>query len=449
MSRAKRREVVLRDGSRLSELVRPDEGVISARIWTDPELYQLELERIFLKVWVAVAHESEIAKPGDYVTRYIGEDPVIVTRSEKGDIHVLLNSCSHRGTEVCWSTMGNASHFRCPYHGFTYKNTGELTGVPALKEAFDERLDKSKHGLLSARTGVYGGVIFATWNPAAPSLEEQLGDMRWYLDLLLRRTGGGMEVIGVPQRWIVEANWKTGADNFIGDAYHTLMTHRSAIDLGTAPPDPNFGNYGYHVETGNGHGIGLIGAPPKIPLPPYVGLPQELWPHIERSLSVAQRELLAKSNFIHGNVFPNLSLLNVMLSTEEGAPPVPFLTLRLWIPKGPHKMEVLSWFLVEKEGPDWYKEASRKTYERTFGISGTFEQDDTAIWVSLTRASKGVFAQRNQRLLYGMGLDRKPLSKEEWNGPGNAYVGDFNEANQRALYRRWLELLTEEEGAAV
>jgi phenylpropionate dioxygenase-like ring-hydroxylating dioxygenase large terminal subunit len=440
-----RRKAVLSDGTSLRDLVRVDHGLIAARVFTDPEIYQLELERIFLRSWVAVAYESEIPHPGDYVTRSMGEDPVIVVRDKEGRIHVLLNSCSHRGAELCRASKGNVAQFVCPYHGFRFSLNGELASIPAHQEAYDGRLDKSKFSLHRARVDTYGGLIFATWNPTAPPLDEYLGDMRWYLDLLLKRTEGGVEVVGAPHRWVIDANWKTGADNFIGDGLHTFMAHRYAIELGVMPDDPLIGWFGWHISVGHGHGVAVVGAPERIPLPPYLGLPQELWPHFERTLTEEQRRVLARTGTIHGTVFPNLSLLNTTtITTEEGVPRVPFLTLRLWIPRGPHRMEILSWFLVEKEGPEWYREASRKNYERTFGLTGTFEEDDADIWVSLTRANRGAFARKHHMLNYEMGLYREPRPKEEWPGPGRAYWGDYCEANQRTFWSRWLQLMEQE-----
>ncbi|GBC82830.1 3-phenylpropionate/cinnamic acid dioxygenase subunit alpha [bacterium HR10] len=437
----------LSDGTPLKELVRVEEGRIAARVFTDPEIYQLELERIFLRCWLAVAHESEIPHPGDYVTRRMGEDPVIVVRDRAGQIHVLLNSCTHRGAEICRASRGNTREFVCPYHGYRFHLDGELASAPAHEWAYDQRFDRKAFTLHRARVGTYGGLIFATWDASAPPLEEYLGDMRWYLDLLLRRTAGGVEVVGAPHRWIIEANWKTGADNFIGDGLHTFMTHRYAIELGVLPNDPLIGWFGWHISIGRGHGVAMVGAPERIPLPPYLGLPQELWPLLERALTDVQRRVLERTATIHGTVFPNLSLLNTTtITTEEGVPRVPFLTLRVWIPLGPHRMEILSWFLVEKEGPEWYKEASRKNYERTFGLTGTFEEDDADIWVSLTRANRGAFARKYHVFNYEMGLHRQPRPKAEWPGPGDAYWGDYCEANQRTFWAQWRHLMAEDGG---
>ena len=145
--------------SLLRQDVHPDQGQIPAYIFSSPEVYELEMERIFPRCWLLVAHESEISKPGDYVTRSLGQYPVIVVRGEDGKIRILLNVCRHRGMRVCRTDSGNSADFLCPYHGYNYKNTGELIGVPFEKDSYGT-LDKSKYGLLEMRTGSFHGLIF-------------------------------------------------------------------------------------------------------------------------------------------------------------------------------------------------------------------------------------------------------------------------------------------------
>lgn len=101
-------------------------GLVPVELYNDPEVHEAELNRIFTRVWVYVGHESEVPDKGDYCLRYIGEDRFIFVRDENGELRVIFDSCRHRGAQVCRADKGNASHFRCPYHGWTYKNTGRL-----------------------------------------------------------------------------------------------------------------------------------------------------------------------------------------------------------------------------------------------------------------------------------------------------------------------------------
>ncbi|SRR5712692_8228334 len=107
------------------------------------------MERVFTRGWLYVAHESEIPQRGDFVTRQMGEDPVIVCRGQDGRVRVWLNVCRHRGRKVCTVDAGRTAQFRCGYHGWTYSTTGELTGVPFF-EGYQGNLDKGALGLYEA-----------------------------------------------------------------------------------------------------------------------------------------------------------------------------------------------------------------------------------------------------------------------------------------------------------
>jgi len=98
--------------------VRPEEGLISRRIFADPEIYELELERIFGHAWFFIGHESEIPEAGDLVARQCGVDPVILVRDAAGKVRAFLNSCRHRGMRLCRTDRDHATTLRCPYHGW-------------------------------------------------------------------------------------------------------------------------------------------------------------------------------------------------------------------------------------------------------------------------------------------------------------------------------------------
>lgn len=412
---------------RLLQEVRPEEGRLPAWIFTQPELYQLEVERIFQRVWLFVAHESEVPEPGDYVSRELAGQSVIVARGEDGRVRVMLNLCRHRGMRVCRAELGNASHFRCPYHGFTYTNAGDLVGVPFQREVFGDSLDKSELSLVQARTETYGGLIFASWAADPQPLEDYLGAMRWYLDLWVRRAE--MEVCGPPQRWVVAANWKIAAENFMSDAYHTAHSHGSITKIGMVPSVDLFKG-GYQIYAGNGHGLTL-----GLPSPRFIFAP-ELLPSFERSLDAAQVSILKQLANMPGTVFPNLSFLISSLRFKGEV--VSHTTMRLWLPKGPDRMEVLSWLLIERGAPERWRELSRQAYIVTFGTSGMFEQDDTENWTDITDNCRGPIADRLS-FIYDAGRERPRVY--DFPGPGEVYEGKFSEANARAFYRHWLNLL--------
>jgi PAH dioxygenase large subunit len=418
------------------------QGVAPAGIFNDPEIFAMEREKVFARSWIYLAHESEIPEPGDYVLRYIVDDPFIVVRDADGEVRAMHNHCRHRGMQVCRSEAGNASNFRCPYHGWTYRNDGRLTGVPVQKQAYGDSLDKSALGLVQLpKLDAYRGMIFGCQDPDAVELDEWLGDMRWYLDLFTTRSPGGLEVVGAPQRWVVDVDWKIAGENFIGDAYHTLMTHRSMVELGQAPSDPKYGMYGEQVHIpGKGHGAMLIGAPPGADLPPFWGYPEDAIERARASMPTPEQYDVARETRIGlAAVFPNLSIHNPIRRPDrhyEGS--IPMMTWRTWNPRGPGQIEIFSYFVVESDMSEEFKQLSSWSYLRSFGISGTFEQDDTEIWTHIAR-NAGTFTGRMQHVNYQMGAEVEP--DENWPGPGVAIPVNFTDANLRAFYDRWLEMM--------
>jgi len=208
-------------------IIDPDRGFLDRRVFTDEEMYQDELEKIFGRAWLMVSHESLIPNANDFFLSYIGEDPVIVTRDAKGKFHIFLNMCRHRGNRVVRADDGNAKNFMCTYHGWTFSNEGKLVSVPGLQEAYYGELDVENLGLVEARCDTYAGIIFGCWAEDAPSLEAYLGDARYYLDVKYNRRDIGQQAIG-PVKWPLPVNWKTPVDN-ASDNYHAPLTHFSAV----------------------------------------------------------------------------------------------------------------------------------------------------------------------------------------------------------------------------
>lgn len=417
-------------------------GFAPPEIFGDPDLYRLELEQIFGRLWVFVAFESEISGKGDFVVRNIGEDRFIVIKGDDGRIRALLDRCSHRGAQVCRGEQGNTKGFVCPYHGWSYNSQGELVGVPLRKQAYGT-LDMSESGLRSApRVGIAYGLIFVSLETDGPSLDDWLGDARWYLDTVFGIFDGGMEVIGEPQRWLIDANWKVGGDNFVGDDYHTLELHRSMFQLAALPIDPIDNMKGYHIQLNHGHGMSFsmpdAGDPVHLK---FWGYPEDIVANMRRdALSEAQWDYAERSRVSVGTLFPNLSFLTLPAQAYPGAPYVPFMSVRQWQPKGAQRMEALSWMLAPKGASKAFRDSSYATGISTFGSAGTFEQDDTVPWTHITRGAQSVAARRlGARLNYQMGLPGHGVVREatEWAGPGKAVYPRWEEGNQRNFLRAY------------
>ncbi len=441
---------LLSDGTSIEDVLDVTTREVELRVLSDPDIYQLELQRLFAKAWVAVAHESEVREPGDFVTRYIGDDPVIVTRDRTGELQILLNVCSHRGQQVCWAEMGSSKSFRCPFHGWTYDGSGALFGVPLEKEMYEGGLDKEELALVTARVATCGGWVFGTWDAEAPSLEDYLGDFKWYLDALFSRTDGGLEVVGPPQRQHVLANWKMAAEGLSGDAYHQLTLHKSLAEIGVygSEADPRaWGMYGVNVsELGHGLRIGrteelfeeVSGAEADEALTTKLGLTPELLEQVKRNLSPEQLDLLAVTGTSVGNVFPNLAWVSTGFPSGDGGVS-PIIMWRLFQPRSAETIDVLTWALVERDAPDDVKELARRLTILVFGGSGLIEQDDAESWEHIQRNTHGVIAR--ERTLKYQALTGEHRA-EGWHGGGFVQDGFARDDNQWLFWARWYEFVT-------
>ena len=205
-----------------TSLVKSDR--VHASLYRDPRVFDDEMERIFHRSWVFVGHESEIPRPGDFVTRTLGRQPVILARTRDAGAVVLLNRCMHRGTMVCTAPHGHARTFQCPYHGWTYDVTGELLGV-SYPGGYAS-LDKRSRGLLHApRVESYRGFVFASLGADGITLAEHLGPATRLIDRSCDLSPGGE--VELSARWVrhrCPANWKMLPEND-SDGYHLGFVH--------------------------------------------------------------------------------------------------------------------------------------------------------------------------------------------------------------------------------
>lgn len=413
-------------------LIDQTEGTQEKSIFSDEETYQRELEQIFGRCWLFLAHESQIPNPGDFFSSYMGEDSVIVVRGQDLRVRAFLNSCSHRGNRVCFAEAGNVKAFTCGYHGWCYSLDGSLVNVPLEREAYRSQLEKSELGLRPVpKVESWGGFVFGCLDPEAPSLEDYLGEMTWYLDMF--ETVGGVELLGPPLKSILDSNWKVPAENFACDVYHVGWTHVAALKLLSGPLSQIAGNVGLppdstgiEVTTRHGHGFGAIWDSATA---------LHRYPDFDNYLLAQQGEVTEKLGEWRGKlyrahwnatIFPNCSFLygtNVW---------------KLWIPKGPNQTEVWTWTFVEKNMSSELKRKIQKETLRTFGTAGTFESDDGQNFYGCTSSSQGQFGRKN-RVVTSMGLGREGRHPEL---PGIVADHNYSEASARGFYRFWDEIMT-------
>ncbi|PHV64926.1 aromatic ring-hydroxylating dioxygenase subunit alpha [Williamsia muralis] len=411
---------------RLAELVNWEDGLISPEIFIDDEIYRKELEQVFGRAWIFIAHDSMLAKPGDFFNTYMGGDPVIAIRQKDNSVRVFLNACRHRGMKICRAEDGNAKNFMCTYHGWTYNTAGELINVPNLDTAYFNELDQKRWGLIEvAQIAQYKGLWFATFDATAPPLEDFLGDMTYYIDSWVDRTPGGIEILPGVIKWTIHGNWKMGAEQFGGDGYHAVITHASS--LGTFDPAFLKDIKGIEFASRQGHGYSMVfDRMTRFADDPLGRYNEAQVPDRLERLGDARANTVG--NF---TVFPNLSGL-------PGS-----ANLRMWHPKGPNEFEIWSWTVVDKDAPDSVKQAQRTSAAFTEGAAGVVETDDGENWDLIGQMlERGVQTRKmawNYQMGHGHETDNDPVY------PGRVLRNYFGEGPQRGFYRRWLEFMTSEE----
>ena len=196
-------------------------------MFTEPAFFELEMKYIFEGNWLYLAHESQIAEPGDYLTVNMGRQPVMITRDKQGELHALINACAHRGAMLCRRRVGNKSTLTCPFHGWTFSNTGALLKAKDQKVGGypDSFKKEGSHDLKRvARFESYKGFLFGSLNPDVKPLTEYLGETTKIIDNIVDQALEGLEVLRGVSSYIYQGNWKLQAENG-ADGYHVSSVH--------------------------------------------------------------------------------------------------------------------------------------------------------------------------------------------------------------------------------
>ena len=446
-----------------ASLVDLDKHEVRMRVFSDNAVYEEEMDKIFGKAWLIVAHESEIPQTGDFVVRDMGSDKVIVARAADGGISVVLNVCPHRGMRVCLTEEGNAPVFRCIYHGWGFRHDGSFIGAPIPKEKMEgEGVDKSGLGLKRARVTLYGGLVFATWNESG-SLDEFLGDYKFYTDTLFLRTKAGMELLGPPQKATINANWKTAGEQSAGDGFHTLTLHRSLMELGriggTGDTEMNekIAPAMYAVEvSANGHGCRLI--PPYKSLRsligkkndelsvdeelthlPPPGLTPEMVPELKTHLSDDQLWVLANNPPAAGGIFPNIGFLWLYTQQLDGTLGAR-MALHTFVPRGPDKFEFWTWAFAEKDAPELFKQKMLEATVQSLGNTGMTELDDAETWPHMQQSARGAVG-RDLTIKYQAIAGENRPTKWPASAGGLVFEGFSKDDTQWQWWLKWKELM--------
>ena len=314
------------DGYDFDYLIQEDR--VHRHLYTEEPIFKAEMNRVFGAVWVYLGHESQIPNNDDFVQTKLGLRPIVLVRDSAGKIRALYNRCTHRGSTVCRQDSGSAKAFQCPYHGWTFLNSGEIKGVP-WPEGYADDFSDAKFNLAQVpRVDSYKGFIFGTLNMDAPSLLDYLGPVATPLAEWVDRHPGGRVELCNANRLKLHGNWKLVYDNS-ADGYHVVFSHRSLLAMENRLSDVEDKGMAFYKESpdtapmyvyyfGNGHHFkdkrGNVER----------GRPGALWeieglaPGLEYFEEKLRREHpdranefldLAASEPMNINVFPNLHIL--------------------------------------------------------------------------------------------------------------------------------------------
>ncbi|GAB3688184.1 aromatic ring-hydroxylating oxygenase subunit alpha [Saccharopolyspora tripterygii] len=401
---------------------------VDREVFTSQEIFEKERDLIFADAWLYVGHESELPKKNDFRTRDVGGRSVIFNRDRHGEVRVLLNTCLHRGASVCRHPKGNQKIFTCFYHGWAYRNSGELVNVPAGEDYTRAPADVYG-GLRSPRVENYRGFYFCNFSEHAPDLRTWLGASAYLFDLTADQSEDGVEILEGTHSYTLNANWKLLVENSV-DGYHAKSVHHTyfemMMELGQTPPMLGEGTVngvppaGLGTEFGNGHATLIY---------PGNGLPLAN-EQVARNLA----ELRAKAvdrygeeyasavfNLARNSIFfPNFVLIDLNFG----------MIIRTIMPLGPDRTQATSWHIAPR-GLDQESLQYRIDNALTFwGPAGLATPDDVE---ALEQAQRG-FSTRCE-------VPLSDISK----GMGKARPAANDELQMRAWWRQWNYVMTGEQ----
>jgi len=411
-----------------TRLVRSDEanGIfqVSRRAFVDGSLMEREYEAVFDTCWLYLGHESELRKPGDFLTRTVARRNILFTRDAQGKLHALFNTCPHRGATVCREAKGNSKVFQCFYHGWVFGCDGKIKGQPG-EERYAEGHKSSGVGNMTPvpHFDSHAGFCFINFNPAAGSLSDYLAGAKDILDLIAAHSESGMTIVDGAQQYAIRANWKLLAENSV-DGYHAVTTHASYLDYlknmaGGLVPVPLSGRT---YDLGNGHAVLEYKAPWGRPIAQWVPMFGEQGKHemeqIYARLAARLGDEKARRIATHNRnmiIFPNLVINDIMA-----------ITIRTFYPVTPGEMMVNGWALAPKEESEWARKYRLFNFLEFLGPGGFATPDD----VEALQSCQQGFSNAGS-------ASWSDISK----GMGQAEPSYDDELQMRLFWTRWNQLV--------
>lgn len=424
-------EIIAKSSTDVADLVHEDK--VHKSLYSNPELFDLEIDKIFNNTWIWVAHESEVPEKGSYKTATVGRQPVIVVRDRKNNIHVLENRCRHRGATVCEGKKGKTRAFTCPYHGWGYALDGELRALPKPEE-YEGLLEKEDYGLVKLRVESYNGLVFATYNKGIEPLDNFLAGAKKWIDLFMKQSGGyPVKVLG-DHRFRFPGNWKIQLENTT-DAYHFPIVHKSfisSVDEQTAEVFDFLDGEGFVEDLGNGHSV-MVMIPELIDLEENLDEPiPERFADLAKALAeeglddMQVRRLVraAGGTGFNLNLFPNVSCSMAFF--------------RVLTPVNVESTEVHHVAIGGEGAPKAFNQKRMRLHEHFQGPMGFGTPDDGEAWERVQAGSK---AGPDGWIMVNRGMSKLSQSAD-----GNVKGAVCSETGMRAAYQKYKQVMLGERG---
>jgi p-cumate 2,3-dioxygenase subunit alpha len=347
---------------------------VARRAFTDPTILAAEYTNIFDRCWLYLGHESELARPGDFITRTVARRNLLFTRDAQGELRALFNTCPHRGATVCRERTGNAKSFQCFYHGWVFGCDGKLKSQPGAERYTAQHRDSGVGNLTPVpRFDRYAGFCFVSFDPDVVPLADYLAGAKEYLDLIAGHSETGMAIVQGAQEYSIRANWKLLAENSI-DGYHAATTHASYLDYlkNTNGSLVKVALEGRSYSLGNGHAVLEYRAPWGRPIAQWIPLfgedgKREMDAIYARLVARhgedrAKRIALSNRNLL---IFPNLVINDIMA-----------ITVRTFYPVAENQMMVNGWALAPKEESEIARKYRLYNFLEFLGPGGFATPDD-------------------------------------------------------------------------
>lgn len=399
---------------------------VHRRAFVDQAILEAERRAIFSRCWLYIGHESEVARPGRFITRDVGGRALLMNRDRNGTLNVFYNTCSHRGALVCRERSGQKRAFQCPYHGWVYDDCGSLVDVPGRDAMAPGLLEDGSMNLKPVpKVASHRGFVFVNFDRDAPlTLKDYLAGAADVLDIVADQGADGMEIVGGMQEYSMPANWKLLYENS-ADGYHAAVTHATYFDYmnsreGERPVvDPVMARGRSH-DLGNGHayttshGVMPWGRPYARWIPSWGEDAKAEIDEIVREMVLRlgeERAALVSQADRNTLIFPNLVVNDIMA-----------VTIRTFYPTSPDFVQINAWGLAPVGESATSRDRRLKNFVEFLGPAGFATPDDV---VMLELCQKG-YAN---------------IDGVEWNDISRGMHKDepikTDEAQMRAFWRQW------------